>query len=156
MLTKEGIIGRFCQIFLIVLTLIIMYLGGLKFAIVSIMFFSLGGLFEFFIMSCFYSKSEKSISKKDGIPIKLKNSFLWVHGNVEFIRKYNNTIYNFKKIGSSVCFFSYLIMLLYVAVAFALFNKFSYYGFLIYLIPVITNIYFFFQFRYFVASKKGI
>ncbi|MFW5846973.1 MAG: hypothetical protein ACOCUU_02315 [Nanoarchaeota archaeon] len=151
-ITKEEIIGRFFQIVFILMALAIMYFGGLKFFIVSIIFFGSGGAFEFLIMNYFYSKPKKNLSKKDKNATKISNAFLWVHRNIDFIKRYNTTIYDFNKIGSLVCALSYFIILVYVAIAFLLYKQFSYYGFLIYLIPIISNSYSFFRNHYFISD----
>ena len=62
-ITKENIIGRFFQIFFIAVALLIMYLGGWKFFIVSFIFFGIGGAFEFIIINRFNSNSKNNISK---------------------------------------------------------------------------------------------
>ena len=105
-------------------------------------------------MNSFCSKPKKNLSKKDKNTTKIKNAFLWVHRNVDFIKNYNNTIYDFNKIGSLVCALSYLIMFVYVAIAFFLYKQFSYYGFAIYLIPIIFNVYSFFKHRYYIWSPS--
>jgi len=151
-ITKEEIIGRFFQIIFILAALVTMYFGGLRFLIVSIIFFGSGGAFEFLIMNYFYSKPKKDISKKDKNTTKIKNAFLWIHQNVDFIKKYNTTIYDFNKVGSLICTLSYLIMFIYVVIALFLFNQFSYYGFMIYLIPIISNVYSFFRNYYFIIN----
>jgi hypothetical protein len=151
-ITKEEIIGRFFQIVFILMALATMYFGGLKFLIISIIFFGFGGAFEYLIINYFYSKPKKNLSKKDKNATKIKNAFLWVHRNIDFIKRYNTTIYDFNKIGSLVCALSYLIMLVYVAIAFFLYKQFSYYGFTIYLIPIISNVYSFFKHRYYIWS----
>jgi|TARA_Y100000310_G_scaffold58097_1_gene53321 hypothetical protein len=149
-ITKEEFIGRFFQIFLVLISVVVAFFGGLEFFIISFIFLASGGFFEFIIMNNFYSKPKIKITKKDKNDIKIKNAFLWVHKNVEFIKKYNTTIYDFNKIGFLVSTFSYLIMFIYVVIAFLLFRQFSYYGFLIYLIPIILNAYSFFRNRYFI------
>ncbi len=152
MVTKEEIIGRFFQIIFIVITLFIMYLGGWKFLIISFIFFACGGAFEFIIMNRFYSKQKIKIVKQDKNATKIKNAFLWVHRNVDFIKRYNTTIYDFNKIGSLVSTLSYSIMFLYVVIAFYLFKQFSYYGFLIYVVPIISNAFSFFRNRYLITN----
>ena len=146
------IIGRFFQIIFILAALATMYFAGFKFFIVSIIFFGSGGAFEFLIMNFFYSNSKKNLSKKDKNTTKINNAFLWIHRNIDFIKKYNTTIYDFNKMGSLVCIISYLIMFLYVVIAFLLYKQFSYYGFLIYLIPIISNSYSFFKNHYFISD----
>jgi hypothetical protein len=153
---KEKILGYGIQLLLIFLTLIIMLIGGIKFLIISVIFYGGGGIFEFMIMNYFYSKDKEKISKKDKFSKKIKNGFLWVHRNCDFIKKYNTTIYNFKGVGQLPSFTSYLIMLLYVVLAFFLFKKISYYAFIIYTIPIITNIFSFFKYHYEISDyRKG-
>ena len=151
-MTKEEIIGRFFQIFFIAITFLIMYLAGWKFFIISFIFVACGGAFEFIIINQFYSKQKIKIAKKDENITKIKNAFLWVHKTVDFIKRYNATIYNFNKIGYLVSSYSYFIMYLYVIIAFFLFKQFSYYGFLIYLVPVISNVFSFFRNKYFITD----
>jgi len=151
---KEKILGHGIQILIILFTFIIMFIGGIRFLIISIIFYLGGGIFEFIVMNYFYSKGIEKISKKDEFSKKIKNGFLWVHKNCDFIEKYNTTIYDFKKIGQLPSFTSYLIMFLYVAIAFFLFKKVSYYAFIIYTIPVITNISSFFKYRYYISDSK--
>ncbi|MBU1245629.1 MAG: hypothetical protein ABIJ20_04605 [Nanoarchaeota archaeon] len=140
---KERVIGRFFQFFLAIVALIFMvYIGG-EFLIISLIFFFTAGIFEFLFLNNFVSK--KKTSKK---PKGIKDSFLWVHQIINFIKKYNTDIYDFKKVKGVVAAFSYFIIFLYILVAFLLFKIFSYYGFIIYTIPIITNIYSFFKNKY--------
>lgn len=88
------------------------------------------------------------IGKKDKNSTKISNALLWVHQNIEFIKKYNTTIYEFEKVGFIVSVFPYFIILVYVAIAFYLFKQFSYFGFCIYLIPIISNIFSFLKNEY--------
>jgi len=148
----KEIIGRSIQFFLIIITLIVMYFGGVKFLIISLIFFFSGGVFEFIIMNFFIGKAKKSITKKDKIATKINNAFLWVHKNIIFIKTYGTTVYNFDKVGFLVSIFAYLTMFLYVVLAFFLFRQFSYYGFLIYLIPIISNTYCFVRNRYLITN----
>jgi hypothetical protein len=129
-----------------------MYLGGMEFFIISFIFFAGAGIFEFLIMDRFYSKEKTKILKKDKNAIKIGNAFLWVHKIIDFIKRYNSTIYDFKKIGFLISSISYLIMFLYVTLAFFLFREFYYYGLLIYLIPIASNVYSFFRNRYFITG----
>ena len=155
-LIKNTIFGRFFQIFFILATFYVMYLGGLRFLIISLIFFFGGGIFEFVIMNRFYSKPKENISIRDSLSKKIKNAFLWVHKNIDFMKKYNTTIYNFNKVGFLVSFFSYLIVFFYVLIVLFLFGQFSYYGFLIYLIPVLTNLCCFFRQKYLITCPFEI
>jgi len=124
-------------IFLVLLALLL--LGGLKFMVVSIIFFGLGGLFEFIIMNNVQGPKVKLMGK---IPLglKMQNGFLWVHAIVRFIKINGTTIYDYNKLGLFVMFTAYLIMVLYVGVALLLFKMWGSYAFYIYLIPIGTNI----------------
>ena len=95
-ISKEVIIGRFFQLIIILTTLVIMFLGGENFLIISIIFFLSGGAFEFLTMASFNYSQKKNISKKDKNLLKIKNAFLWVHKNISFLKKYNTTILDCK------------------------------------------------------------
>jgi len=151
---KEKILGYSLQVLLVIVAFIIMLEGGLIFLIVSAIFFGAGGIFEAIIMSRFHSRPRQKISKRDKISRKIKNAFLWVHKNIEFIEKYDTTVYDFEKIGILASVSVYAIMLAYITIALILFNKFLYYGFLVYLIPIITNIASFFRHSYTIKSYK--
>jgi len=56
---KDKLFGNGIQTLMILFALFIMYLGGLKFVIISIIFYGIGGLYEFIIMNNFYSKSKE-------------------------------------------------------------------------------------------------
>jgi len=153
-LNKENIIGYGIQFIMIALSFMIMVIGGVKFLIISFIFFGSAGVLEYVLMKRFFSMEKNKISKKDKISKKIKNGFLWVHNNIGFIKKYNITIYAFKKIGFLPSFISYLIMLLYILIAFSLFKLISYYTFIIYILPIISNIYYFFKYHYFIYDKS--
>lgn len=153
MIKKETMIGYGINFILVVLAFYIMFLGGLKFLIVSIVFYGSAGLFEFIIMSRFSGPKARLIKKIPG-PLKVAKGFLWVHGIICFIRINNTTIYNFKKLGYLPSLTAYLIIGVYVLIASILFNTFSYYGLIIYLIPIITNIIIFFNYHYFIYAQE--
>ena len=155
-ITKEEFIERGFQFAIVLYIFIIMIIGGWLFFLASLIFFALAAAFEGVIINRFVSKSKGKISKKDKISKKLKDGFLWVHGIIHFIKKYNLTIYHPEKIGNLTGIISYLVIFLYVAIAYLLFQVVSYFAFIIYLIPIITNILFFFKNHYYIFnySKK--
>ena len=149
---KEDIIGNLINGLIILIIATIMFLGGTNFLIISTIFLGSGALFEFAIMNHFYENKRKLIKN---IPTKLKiaNGFLWVHGIIHFIKINNTTIYNFKKLGYLPSFIAYSIMLIYVLVACRLFQMFSYWGLIVYLLPIITNTIIFFNYNYYITNK---
>lgn len=154
-MNKENILGHFIQFLLVGITFIIMWFGGLRFFIISLVFFGFAGFFEFVVIHRFFAKPSKKIFKKDNLITKFKNSFLWVHGILIFIWSYNTTIYDFKKNGLLLGAIPYFIMLFYVILAFILFQfNYSYFSFIPYLIPVVLNLYSFFNLRYFIYRTK--
>lgn len=154
-MNKENIFGQIIQFLLVGITFIIMLFGGLRFLVVSLIFFGLAGVFEFIIMHRFFGKLSKKISKRDSLKIKFKNSFLWVHGILTFILLYNTTIYNFKKNGLLLGAIPYFIMLFYVVLAFILYKfNYGYFSFIPYLIPIILNLYSFFNLKYLICRTK--
>lgn len=155
-ITKEEFIEGGFQFAIVLYILIIMLLGGWIFFLVSLIFFVLAATFERVIMDRFVSKSKEKISKKDKISKKLKDGFLWVHGIIHFIKKYNLTIYSPEKIGNLTGIVSYFVIFLYVLIAYLLFQIISYFAFIIYLIPMATNIIFYFRNHYYIFnySKK--
>ena len=136
---KDKLFGNGIQTLMILFALFIMYLGGLKFVIISIIFYGIGGLYEFIIMNNFYSKSKEKITKRDLLIRKIKNGLFWVHDIVGFRKRYNTTIYDFKNIGQTSSFVAYLTMNIYVLISYLLFINFSYFGLIIYIVPAITN-----------------
>lgn len=155
-ITKEEFIERGFQLVIILYIFIIMFLGGWIFLLASLIFFVLAAAFEGVIINRFVSKNKAKISKKDKISKKVKDGFLWVHGIIYFIKKYNTTIYHHEKIGNLTGIISYFVVFLYVGIAYLLFQVVSYYAFIIYLIPIVTNIVFYFQNHYYIFnySKK--
>ncbi len=135
---KEDIFGRVIQVLMILIALVVMYLGGFEFLIASIIFYGLGSFYEFIIMIKFYGGKEK-ITRNDAFAIKLKNGLFWVHNLIGFRKKYKNTIYDFKSVGQLPLFVAYLIMDVYVIVAWISFVNFFYVGLILYLIPIIFN-----------------
>ncbi len=154
-MNKKEIFGNGIQFLLVGITFLVMLIGGLKFFIVSLIFFGLAGLFEFVVMHRFFAKSSKKISKRDNFTMKLKNGFLWVHGILAFIWLYNDTVYNFKKNGLLLGTIPYFIMLSYIILAFILYRfNYSYFSFIPYLVPVVLNLYSFFNLKYFICRTK--
>jgi len=153
MIKRENIIGYGINFILVALAFYIMFLGGLRFLIVSIIFYGSAGLFEFVIMNRFYGPKVKLL-KKIPSTSKIANGFLWVHGIIRFIRINDITIYDFKKLKYFPSFTAYLIMLSYILIAFFLFKEFSYWAFIIYLVPLITNIAVFFSYHYFIYASE--
>lgn len=140
---KEALVGIFAQIILVILAVIVMALGGRYFFTVSFGFFFLAGIAEFIFANNFKGKAHLKPKTKDGI--------LWVHGVAEYIKRYNTTIYNFKKLGPSQSFLAYLIMFIYIVVALFLYKHFdhsTYFVYLIYLIPILSNLYYFLRNNY--------
>ncbi len=116
----------------------------------SLGFFGMGGIYEFVIMNKFYSK-EKKFNKKS-IKEKIKYGFLWVHMITDCIKFHGTKLYSSRKIGFLPIITSYAIMSLYILTALILYLNFSYYGLLIYLIPVITNIISFWRNNYYILK----
>ena len=140
-------------IILIILTIIFLFKETL-FQGISLIFILLGGLGEYIFKNKFYSKETNKISFKDNLKTKIKNGFLWVHANIFYIKKYGTKIYNYEKVGILVSSTAYVIMLIYILAALALYNQFSEYGLLIYLIPIISNLYFFIKNKYILLDLK--
>lgn len=140
---KKEIIGFLIAFFLVLITFLLMYFGGWRFLIVSFVFYAIGGAAEFIIKQKFYAKEKK-------IKPSCYLGFLWVHGIIHYIKKYGTEIYNYDKLGLLPVFTAYFIMFLYVLISFILFNLYGDYGFIIYLIPILTNIYFFWKHSYFI------
>jgi len=155
-ITKEEFIEEGFQLVIVLYTFIIMLIGGWIFLLASFIFFALAATFEGVIASRFVSKGKGKISKKDNPLKKIKDGFLWVHGIIHFIKKYNITIYYPKKIGNLTGIISYLVIFLYVVIAYLLFQVVSYFAFIVYLIPIVTNIIFYFRNHYYIFnySKK--
>jgi hypothetical protein len=116
-----------------------MWLAGTKFFIISFIFFGGGGLFEWLMMRRPYPLT-KPFRKKRTFLIKISEGVMWVHEIVFFIAIRRTTIYDFKKLGYIPSISAYIIMLFYVLIAYILYPIISYLAFLVYLIPVITNI----------------
>ena len=155
-ITKEEFIEGGFQLVIALYTFIIMFIGGWVFLLASFVFFALAAAFEGVIINRFVSKGKEKISKKDKITKKIKDGFLWVHGIIHFIKKYNLTSYQPEKIVNLTGIISYLVIFLYVAIAYLLFQIISYFAFIIYLIPIVTNIIFYFRNHYYIFnySKK--
>ncbi len=155
-ITKEQFLERGFQLVIALYTFIIMLLAGWIFFLASFIFFTLAAVFEGTIMNRFVSKGKEKISKKDKFIKKIKDGFLWVHGIIHFIKKYNLTIYHHERIGNLTGVISYLVILLYIVIAYFLFQIISYLAFVIYLIPIITNITFYLRNHYYIFnySKK--
>ena len=100
------------------------------------------------MMTHFFAKEKRF--KKDNMKESIKYGFLWVHFNVDCIKKYGVKLYYFRKLGSFPTFVAYFIMIIYVLIGLILYKNFSYYGFLVYLIPMITNAVSFWRKGYFI------
>ncbi len=142
---NELIYRETIQFLLIVICFGIMIRGDLFFIVFSTSFFLLWGLLEFFIMRKKTNNCSHTLSRKDTLGRKILNSFLWVHGISFFIKKYNRTIYQISESGFLLGAIPYLIMSFYILLALLLYNLFGNYGLLIYLLPVITNIFYMFK-----------
>ena len=136
---------------MIFLALILMWLGGLKFFVVSFIFFIIGGAFELIITFRFYGSNKKD-TKSSSTKSEILNGILWVHEGINFIKINNTTIYEFKKFGLTTLFVSYLTMNFYVGVSLLMYNFFGNYAFILYLLPVITNLKSFFENDYVVKK----
>jgi hypothetical protein len=124
---------------LVGLAFLIMLLGGLRFLIISLVFFGGGGLFEWMMMRrTFVSHPPKK--KKGNILVKISEGVLWVHQIVYFIVLRRSTIYHFKTHGYLPSIFAYLTMLIYVLMVYLFYQIISYWAFILYAIPVITNL----------------
>ena len=151
-ISKGFLLGKLLQISFFLATIILASMGGMKFFLITLVFILLGGTFEFIIMNNFYCKTKKIILRDDPVSIKIKNAFLWVHKNIDFIKNYNATIYRIERVGIMISTLSYAIIFLYVAVALFFYKLFNYYGILIYLIPVFSNSKSFFKNNYLISS----
>ncbi len=150
---KKFFLGFPIQFTIVVLTFLVMLLGGKIFLIGSFIFFCLGALFEWIIMSRFYCIRKKR-KKLKGFNLKIKKGIFWVHGIVEFIKIEHSTIYDYKTFGYLTGIISYLNMFLYVLISFFLFKYINFYAFAIYLIPIITNLTYFLKNRYGILKSK--
>lgn len=155
-LNKEEVTGHTLQFSIVLLTGLVLFLDYIEkenyLLIISAIFFITGGLSEYIFMNHFYAKGNKSLKKSDRLIKKIKNSFLLVHANIYFIKKYGATIYNFKETVIILSVVPYLIMLLYILVAHIFYRIIGYSSFIIYLIPVITNTYYFLKNRYYILN----
>jgi len=138
MKTKNFLV-HFIIFLLIALAFLVMVMGSRIFLIVSAIFYVAAGLFEWIMMGKFYVPF-KSLKKKRSFPIKISEGFVWVHEIIFFMIIKRTTIYDFKKLGYIPSISAYIIMLFYVLIAYILYPIISYLAFLVYLIPVITNI----------------
>ncbi len=153
---KKRFFSNGAHFIILAASFVIMFFGVLKFLLVSLIFILLAAVFEGVIMNRFVSNGKEKISKKDSITKQIKNGSLWVHGIMHFIKKYNLTIYHSEKIGNLTGVISYFVIFLYVVVAYLLYQVISYFAFVIYLIPIITNIIYYFKYSYYILdfSKK--
>ena len=138
MKTKNFIV-HFIIFLLVALAFLVMVMSSRIFLIVSAIFYVAGGLFEWIMMKKFYVPLNP-LKKKRSFPIKISEGFIWVHEMVFFMIIKRTTIYDFKRLGYIPSISAYIIMLFYVLIAYILYPITSYIAFLIYLIPVITNI----------------
>jgi len=135
----KDFLTHFLTFLLVALTFVMMWLGGTKFLIISAIFYVAGGLFEWIMMRRPHPLT-KSFKKKRTFLVKISEGVMWVHEITFFMAIRRTTIYDFKKLGYLPSIFTYLIMLAYVLVAYLLYQVISYLAFIIYLIPVITNL----------------
>jgi hypothetical protein len=105
-------------------------------------------------MNWFFGDGKENLSDKDSLKQKFSNSILWVHNIIGFRKRYNKTIYNTEQVGVLLGVLPYIIMLLYVIVSRFAYDSFSYYGFLVYLIPALSNVYFFARHAYIIADVR--
>ena len=124
---------------LVALTFVMMWLGGTKFLIISFIFFGGGGLFEWIMMRRPHPLT-KSFKKKRTFLVKISEGVMWVHEIVFFIAIRRTTIYDFRRLGYLPSIFAYLTMFVYVLIAYLFYPIISYSAFLVYLIPIITNL----------------
>ena len=152
-ITKDLFYGRSYQILLLLISVVLIFFPlSYTFFAVSVFFYGIAGAgFELITLNKFYSKEKKF--KKDNLKESMIYGLLWTHFNIGCIKKYGTKLYYFEKLGSLPTFFAYLIMTLYVAIALILYNNFSYYGFAIYLIPIITNSISFWKNNYIIYQK---
>jgi len=139
MKTKNFIV-HFIIFLLVALAFLIMVMGSRIFLIVSAIFYVAAGLFEWIMIDKSLYIPLKSLKKKRSFPIKISEGFVWVHEIVFFMIIKRTTIYDFKKLGYIPSISAYIIMLFYVLIAYILYPIISYLAFLVYLIPIITNI----------------
>lgn len=135
----KDFLTHFLTFLLVALTFVMMWLGGTKFLIISFIFFGGGGLFEWIMMRRPHPLT-KSFKKKRTFLVKISEGVMWVHEIVFFIAIRRTTIYDFKRLGYLPSIFAYLTMFVYVLIAYLLYPIISYLAFLVYLIPVITNL----------------
>lgn len=132
---------------------------GYIFSIFSVAFWFIAATAEFIFSNQFYGVGAKK-HPPENISI-LKNfyyGFLYIHFNMAFLKKYRQrSMYDF--INSERFFRSttpYFIMFLYTIIVFILYQCISYFAFIIYLIPIITNTFCFFSYWYAIVPKKKI
>ena len=135
----KDFLTHFLTFLLVALTFVMMWLGGIKFLIISFIFFGGGGLFEWIMMRRTYLLT-KSFKKKRTFLVKISEGVMWVHEIVFFIAVRRTTIYDFRRLGYLPSIFAYLTMFVYVLIAYLFYPIISYLAFLVYLIPVITNL----------------
>ena len=151
-INKNEFVGRSYQSLLLIISLGILILSrDLKFMVSSLSFLIFGGLWELIFMERFYTKQIKL--KKCNLRESIKYGLMWVHLNANCIKKYGTKLYFFDKLGTLPTFVAYLTMTLYVMIALLLYQNFSYYGLIIYAVPVITNIYSFWRNDYYILDS---
>ena len=138
-ITKNIIFGRGYQILLILISLSIIILSSdIWFIGISIIFLGIaGGGYEFITLNKFYAKEIKF--KKNSLKEGIKYGLLYVHFNIDCIKKYGTKIYHFEKLGSTPTLIAYGTMTTYILISLILYTQFSYYGLIIYLIPLMQE-----------------
>ena len=145
---REIFIGRFLQFLVVLVTAGLMFLRDFDFLIISLIFFSLAAFSELVLIKKFNGNSREQIKKSDKVGKRVIAGILWINANILYIRKYGNDIYDFRKAGILSGLVSYLVMFTYVLIAFLLYPSVAYYSFIIYILPIVTNLAAFFTHKY--------
>lgn len=124
------------------------YFSGEWLTLITFIFLGVAGVAEYIFMNNFWSKAKRKFRKKEAV----KRGFLWVHANIYYIQEYNEKIYDFDKIGGLPSIISYLIIFIYIFIGNLLFQYGGYYGSLVYIVPVITNLYFIWKNNYLIIN----
>ena len=149
-------LGQGIQFVILLITILLIIFGwsfyGIKFFTISLGFLITAALFEYITLIKIEPKKTKN-----RLPTPFISAFLYVHFNIDFIRKYSKDFYEFKKSRDLLInSFPYVIIFLYILIASFLFGCINYFSFLIYLIPVITNLISFFSNKYEIIPKKNL
>lgn len=130
---------RFLHLIIVALTIFVMIdIWGI-FLIISLIFFAIGGAFEWLIMSRSFIPAKPVQKRKNSFSI-ISQGFMWVHQIRRFIAIEKTTIYDFRKVGYFPSIVAYLIMFLYVFIASIFYLEISYFACIIYILPIITNL----------------